>query len=602
MPDPINAFEPACSSATIDEARTQKVEQELHRAWTSRDFTSRRTLVFALSLLALIAFASSVSGDFIHDDLFQIRNNQTFGHWDAATITRIFTRDFWASLRPELAGDKLDSLYYRPFFSLFLMVGYEVAGLSATAWHLIALLLHTAAAALAFYVMDYSLAASGVAEEKGRRLMAAFAAGFFAVHPAQAESVSWISGLVGPLSAIFLLGAFYFYLRCRDRATTWSTLTIVLLFALSVLTKESACAAILIIPAYELFIFKDGLKPGARLRAAFTRTLPFALVGFAYLALRYSVLKVLLGRSLNLNFPDDASLTLADNLRTLPALLLAYAKLVFLPLDLSLMYDFGYVRSLGFASFWLPLLALTAACAALFYFARRVPPVKLAIIWMALPLLPHLSTRAFVSDEIIHDRYLYLSILGAGLLLAISMAQAVKSSRLRSHAKSLVVAAAVALLGLSLLTSLQNHRFQNAEALWQDAAAHAPDSRIARISMGILAEARQDPAGALREYEAALKLNPDIIDALNNAAFVYARSGHWPEATRKFERIISLTPDKAVAHFNLSFAYGVQKRYAEALSEQRIAIELDPKGERANEWRTRLARLEEEQQNAVIQK
>lgn len=602
MPDPVNAFEPACSSATIDEARPQKIEQEMHRAWTSSDFLSSRAVVFALALLALIAFASAISGDFIHDDLFQIRNNQTLGHWDAATITRIFTRDFWASLRPELAGDKLDSLYYRPFFSLFLMIGYEVAGLSATGWHLIALFLHIAAVVLAFYVMDSSLAAACVIEEKERRMMAAFAAGVFAVHPAQAESVSWISGLVGPLSAIFLLGAFYCYLRYRKRASIWKRLTIVLLFALSVLTKESACAAILIIPAYELFIFKDGFEAGARLRAALTQALPFALVVFAYLALRYSVLNVLLGRSINLNFPDDASLTLADNLRTLPALLVAYAKLVFLPWDLSLMYDFGYVRSLSFASFWLPLLVLIAACVVLFRFSRRVPAVKLAVIWMVLPLLPHLSTRAFVSDEIIHDRYLYLSILGAGLLLGISAAQAVKSARLRLPAKSLVVAASVALLGLSLLTSLQNSRYQNAEALWQDAAAHAPDSRIVHISLGIMAESKQDPAGALREYEAALKLNPDIADALNNVAFVYARSGHWPEATQKFERLVSLTPDKAIAHFNLSFAYSVQKRYADALIEQRIAIELDPKGARADEWRTRLEQLEKEQQKTLLQK
>ena len=599
MPDPINALGPACLSASMDEARPQKIEQGLRSSWTSRDFTSRRAIVSALVLLALIAFASSVSGDFIHDDLFQIRNNQTFGRWDAATITRIFTRDFWASLRPELAGDKLDSLYYRPFFSLFLMVGYEVAGLSATGWHLIALFLHIAAAVLAFCVMDYSLAASCVIEEKERRMMAAFAAGFFAVHPAQSESVSWISGLVGPLSAIFLLGAFYFYLRYRKHTTMRRTLLIALLFAISVLTKESACAAILIIPAYELFIFKDGLNPGARLRAAFVQTLPFALVVFAYLVLRYSVLNVLLGRSLNLNFPDDASLTLADNLQTLPALLVAYAKLVFLPLNLSLMYDFGYIRSLSFASFWLPLLALVAASVVLFRLARRVPAVKLAIIWMVLPLLPHLSTRAFVSDEIIHDRYLYLSILGAGLLLAISIAQAIKSSRLRLP---VAAGAAVALLGLSLFTSLQNSRYQNAEALWQDAAAHAPDSRIVRISLGILAESRGDPMAALREYEAALKLNPDIIDALNNAAFVYARSGHWTEAIQKFERIVSLTPNKPVAHFNLSFAYSVQKRYAEALSEQRTAIELDPKGAQAGEWRMRLAQLEKEQQKAVVEK
>ncbi len=130
-------------------------------------------------------------------------------------------------------------------------------------------------------------------------------------------------------------------------------------------------------------------------------------------------------------------------------------------------------------------------------------------------------------------------------------------------------------------------------------AAHAPNSRIAHIGLGLLAESKQDPASALREYEAALKINPDIIDALNNSAFVYARGGDWSEATKNFERIVSLTPDKAPAHFNLSFAYSVQKRYAEALSEQRIAIELDPNGKRADEWRLRLEQLEKQHQEAA---
>ena len=57
-------------------------------------------------------------------------------------------------------------------------------------------------------------------------------------------------------------------------------------------------------------------------------------------------------------------------------------------------------------------------------------------------------------------------------------------------------------------------------------------------------------------------------------------------------RIVSLTPDKAVAHFNLSFAYAVQKRYAEAVREQKVAIDLDPAGARAEEWRARLSQLE----------
>jgi tetratricopeptide (TPR) repeat protein len=222
-----------------------------------------------------------------------------------------------------------------------------------------------------------------------------------------------------------------------------------------------------------------------------------------------------------------------------------------------------------------------------------MPEVKAALIWMVIPLLPHLNTRVFVSEDIIHDRYLYISLLGFGLLVAALIIRAAKSRRLPFAGFSIVYLPAVVLTILLGSTILQNKQWHDEETLWAKSVAQAPNSRVVHISLGILAEARQDYKGALQEYERALEINPDVIDALNNAAFIYARHmGQWPQATRNFERIVSLTPDKAGAHFNLSFAYAVQKRYADAEREQRAAIELDPQGARADEWRNRLRQLE----------
>lgn len=600
MPDQIKAVNPIAPDATLPSAIVEReAKSNPLSAVLPRDLTSTRCLIACLILIASLAFASSVFGDFVHDDVPQIRDNRTLGHWDKTTLTRIFAHDFWASLRPELAGDKLDSLYYRPVFSLLLMIGFEVVGTSSAGWHLISIFLHVVAVVMAFFVIKESLNIVSAFEEKEKRLLAAFAAAFFAAHPAQAESVSWISGLVGPLSTIFLLGAFYCYLSYRSRRSVLKILAAVFLFSISVLAKESACAVIPVVMAYELLIFKDRPTLFAKLKSAIAQALPFIFVAFGYFALRYMALGVLFGRSINLNFPDDASITLADNLRTLPALLVAYAKIVVCPFDLSLMYNFGYVRYFGFGSFWLPLVVLLVASVILIRYSRRLPEIKLASIWIVLPLLPHLNTRVFVSDEIIHDRYLYLSLLGVGLLLAVTMAKIAKGALSPWIPKAAMAASIVILITLSLLTSLQSRIYENGEVLWRDIAAHAPNSRIARIAMGLMAESKQDPAEALREYEAALLINPNIIDALNNSAFVYARTGRWVEAAQNFERIILITPDKAIAHFNLSFAYAVMRRYSEAALEQQIAIELDPKGPRAEEWQARLAQLKKAEAESV---
>lgn len=553
-----------------------------------RNFAPRRGLIFGLVLLVFIVFANSLQGDFVHDDREQIVGNEL--RMSPDTVVRVFVNDFWASLRGNQTDASIDSIYYRPLFSFFLMIGLAVAGKAAMIWHLIVILLHCASTILAFCVLEKSIAFVSALKERERSLLAGLAAGIFAIHPAQVESVAWISGLVNPLSGALVLATAYVYIKYRESNRVGLLTCALVLFALAVLAKENSVVLVLIVAAYELVAFSQGESVRSRVRSAIFRVIPFACVAASYFAVRYSVLKVLLGRSLDNDFPDDAALTLADNLRTLPALVAGYLKIAFFPIDLSMIYDQGYVKSLSATSFWLPLLLLASITALIVYLSSRMPELKLAAIWIVIPLLPHLNTRAFVSDEIMHDRYLYLSLVGVGLLVTTLIFKAVQSISASTYALAVPAAAVFALL--SFATIAQNRVWRSDSNLWRNAARHAPNSRIVRLAIGTLAEHEQDFDGALREYESVLAIEPDAIDGLNHAAFIYARQRRWTEAIRNFERIVAITPRKAIAHFNLSFAYAVQKRYGDAAREQRAAIDLDPNGPRADEWRARLVQLE----------
>lgn len=555
--------------------------------------TLKQVLMSALVLLAFAAFANAISGKFIYDDQRVVLRNPLLGHWDPATIKAIFTHDYWSVYNPQTADQSIDSLYYRPVYHLFTMAAYELAGTNAAGWHLISLLLHIAATLMALLVLEKTLAVGTALAAKERLLMAAFAAAIFAIHPAQGEAVAWISASANSLLAIFVFGACYGYLDYRERGRGRGLVIALFLSALAIFTKETAIVIPLIAAAYELVILNREHRLTGRIGAAVLHALPFAGIVAGYFVMRYAAMNIMIGQDHNLNFPEDASLTLIDNLRTLPALMLGYMKLALSPFNHSMMYDFGYVRSFSFTAFWLPLAAVLAVAAALVCLCRRMPEVKAALIWMVIPLLPHLNTRVFVSEEIIHDRYLYMSLAGFGLLVATFIIRAVRSGRLPFAGYRMVYLPAVVLLILLGGTVLQNKQWHDEEALWSGSADYAPNSRTVHLSLGILAEARGDYLGALHQYESVLETNPDVIDALNNAAFIYARHlGQWPQATRNFEHIVSLTPDKPVAHFNLSFTYAVQKRYADAEREQRAALELDPNGARADEWRNRLKQLQ----------
>jgi len=542
--------------------------------------SSRRNLVSALVLLVLGTYSSSLAGDFVYDDRRVVVANPLVGHWDWHTLGVIFTRDYWAAYNSVSGGGQIESFYYRPFVHMYELVAYSLVGRNAIGWHLLSVLLHALAAILVMLVLEKSLAAASSLEAKQRRLVAALAAAIFALHPVQGEAVAWISAFANPLGSVFSLGSFYCYLRYRESRKALVIAAAAVLMAAAVLTKETGLVLPGLIIAHELFIFDRERALSARIRAAAIMALPFAGAAAVYFVLRYRALNVLVGKEANLNFPDDASLSLLDTLRTVPALLLAYLRLALMPLKHSMMYDFGPVRSFGGFSFWLPLALCIALGGLLIYFCKRWIEIRIAAAWMLIPILPHLNTSVFSSEEILHDRFLYLSMVGVGLLGAIAMMAAAK--RLQFARLGKISIAALILIGLSLSTVGQNMKWGSEAALWTHAAANAPNSRITHMALGRMAEERQDYQRALEEYDAALRVNPDIIDALNDAGLVYARLGRWDEAIANFEHITALTPNKAVAHFNLSVAYAAQKRYADAAREQQIALSLDP----GQKWRT----------------
>jgi protein O-mannosyl-transferase len=554
------------------------------------DFALKSALVLVLTLLTLVAFANSLRGDFVYDDQRTVEANPLLGHWDLHTLKAVFTEDYWAAYEMGRSSHHIDSLYYRPIYHIFTMAVYELAGKSAPAWHLISVFVHLAAVLLVFLVLERSISALPLST-KERQLAAAFGAAIFAIHPVQSEATNWISASANSLLGIFVFGAFYCYLRHRERGHTAGLVAALILYAFAIFTKENAFGLPFIIAAYELAVMNRNRALIERLRTAGIRALPFACILGGYLAIRQLIISGMVMAGQNQNFPDDALLTFVDNLRTLPALLTAYMRLVLFPFNLSMMYDFGYVHKIDLLSFGVPLGLVLLTGGILLRLCKDSIEVRIATIWIIFPLLPNLNTRAFLSEEIIHDRYLYKSMFGISLLIALLVTKVMKSPRLRMPTRWRLCFPAVVLVILFVGTVLQNREWSSEEILWRWCAAHAPNSRIVHISLGRIAENKHQPAEALREYEKALEINPDTIDALNNAGFVYARSGLWPQATSDFERIVSLTPHKAVAHFNLSFAYAVQKRYADAEREQQAAIELDPTGDRSDEWRSRLAEL-----------
>ena len=597
-------------------------------------------VVFLLVAVSVLVYANSLGGEFLFDDTEQIVNNEQIRSW--SNVLHAFTSDVWSFTSGKVTT-VVPPPYYRPLFTVYFTFGYKLFGLWEPGWHLLNLLVHTAATVLVYRVLRRMNAGYAVA---------GFAALLFGVHPAHVESVSWISGIPDPLAALFYLPALLWYVRHRQeeagRGGRWLALSIAF-FALSLLCKETAIVLPAVLVAWEL-AHGGGGGWAARVRGAATRVAPYVAVAVLYLPLRYAVLgKFGWKHPFVTNVPDWAIWM------TVPMVVVRYLQHLVAPFDLSLYYGPSFVKGAGDTNFVLPAVVLLALAALLWLCRRRLGARGwVALVMLFAPLLPVLNLKVFHQEYILQDRYLYLPSVGfcylAGLLLV----------RLAERRRTLALAlGALLLAGYGAGTILQNRVWHDGVALWGRAVGHAPALAVPHYNLGIaharhgdhaaareefLAAARLDPkvaavhnnlalaqdklgdeAGAIASLERALALNPQLHEARNNLgtilfrrgdlgrareqfeqalrgdpanasvrfnlARVLAASGEHAAAVPLFEGLLAAGPGDSEARFQLALSYAATGRKEQAAAEIERALRDERIPERAAEMRTRLAQM-----------
>src|SRR4029077_20639564 len=112
-------------------------------------------------------------------------------------------------------------------------------------------------------------------------LVATVSALCFGLLPAHVESVSWISGIPDPLSALFFIPALIWYMNYRESGrSTWLALSLASYFLAS-LCKETALSLPMII--FVLVVMQTPGGMNARITRATKAIVPYASIGLLYL-------------------------------------------------------------------------------------------------------------------------------------------------------------------------------------------------------------------------------------------------------------------------------------------------------------------------------
>ena len=202
-------------------------------------------------------------------------------------------------------------------------------------------------------------------------------------------------------------------------------------------------------------------------------------------------------------------------------------------------------------------IAITAVAIAM----RRRMPWLLAVWASYLVMVLPVTGLVQNGPQIAADRYTYLPCVPFAIVGGLAIA-------FLSRWSWALVAPAVALAALAVLTVLQIGTWRDTEALWTHALAVSP-SAIAYSSMGVVLDEQGKARNAVAHFEEALRINPRLAHAQNNWGIALARQGKWPEALPHYEEALRLNPGYTEARLNLAVALERLGRSAEA--QQHIA-------------------------------
>lgn len=524
------------------------------------ELASGTRALFITIAATVLVYANSLSGAFVFDDTKQIVGNPSLRSWNS--VLSAFTSDVWYFQRQTLTAD-VPPPYYRPLFSIYLTVNYQLFGLWEPGWHLINLLVHTTATVLVYFLLR-RLSRDNV--------VALLAALLFGVHPAHVESVSWISGIPDPLAALFYIPSMIWYVRYREEGDRKWLVASVVAFAMSVLCKETPLALPMVLAAWELTRMKGEKSWATRIQKIIPQMVPYAIVGAVYLAIRFSVL----GR-ISWKHPFMARVPDSAIWMTVPYVFVNYLRHLIAPFNLSLIYGTSFITSAAEARFLLPVLLLLVLAGVLWVYRKKLSAqVWVALALMVAPILPVLNLKVFHYEYIIQDRYLYLPSIGFCYLVAI-----VIRKQSAKRAPLMVAVSAAILLAFGASTIFQNRVWHDAVALWQRATYYSPNSWSTHYNLGLAYLGFKQYEPAQTELLEAKRLDPNRANVYNNLAMAQAGLGHADEAIANVKAALALDPRLLEAHNNLGAFLYDKGNYAEAKLEFARVLETDPSSDSA---------------------
>lgn len=465
-------------------------------------------------LLAVVAaaFANAIDNEFVYDD-------------------QILVVEDPAVRLPLSAGAA--GLHYRPLRTLSYRLDHAIGGLDPRVFH---------ATNVAYHAVTVLLVAALLARLEASAGATLLGAMIFAVHPVQADAVTYVSGRRDVLCGLFYVLGVLAYLRHRRDGSARALLLAGLAYVLAILAKEMAVTMPVACLLVDRWLARRGVTTHARVRVGRRELVVIGgllVAGTLALAATYGghVLRLATER------PWHGG-SVAANVATMVRVWAKYVQLVLWPGTLLADYSFDAFPvsvSLLDPRALASVLVLAGFAIGGWRSWRRAGAVGLGLAWAAVALLPVSHVIPF--RELLAEHYLYVPMVGVALCAA-GIADAALAA---GPDRRVWIAAAGCGIVAALMarTVVRNGDWQDRLTLWTATVAAAPRCARAQFNLGQAYFERSRLVEAERAWLAAAALQPDDRAVGRALATLDQRLGRYDLATAKVDALLAAEPKDA---------------------------------------------------------
>ncbi|HOW35709.1 MAG TPA: tetratricopeptide repeat protein [Candidatus Omnitrophota bacterium] len=426
-------------------------------------------------------------------------------------------------------------------------LNYRFAGLETYGYHLVNFGIHLLTAWMVYILLRMIVLPKLKDFSRARaEAIIIFAALIFLCHPIQTAAVTYVAQRSTLLASFFYLSSMIFYIAYRTRGKRSYYLWAILVACVGLFTKPIIITLPLAMVLYEVFFL--GLTENPDKKKILKGLMPF----FLMIIVVPSLLVLWKYKSFDLNnllsvTQETAKISRKDYLLTEFNVLMTYLKLLIVPVNQNLDYDFPIAKNFFAFPTYVSFLALLA----IFLFALRMYKTQklfaFAVAWFFLTL--SLESSVFPISDVIFEHRLYLPMVGFVIFVSLGLARLIGNRYVYVGAMFFVIAV------FSFLTYQRNLLWGDRIAFLNDVAQKSPRKPRVHNNLGFVYHEQGNLRAAEAEYNKAVALDSDYAHPLNNLANIYMAEGRIPEALAALEQALKIDPRYAAPYYNLGNIY-----------------------------------------------